>query len=180
MVACTAVGTYTSSGLQQTLAEGWNGTSWAIEPTRNGPISFDSYLDGVSCTSASTCTAVGSTDSDQTIFPNAFVERWNGSGWVTQPTPHVAGSALEAVSCVSATACTATGSLSPNNFTQVPFAEAWNGKRWTAEQALNPGRGTDSPGLEGVSCVASAECTAVGAGGSLVMGVGLTALAESD
>jgi hypothetical protein len=170
-VSCTAVGTDFTSGHQLILAEGWNGTSWKIEPTPN--VRGLGNVTGVSCTSASVCTAVG-------WAVGALVERWNGSTWATQPTPRVAGSGLYAVSCVSATACTAVGTLDHGPSTQVPFAEGWNGTRWTAEHALNPAGGSGGLGLVGVSCVAPAECAAVGSGGFLVMGVGLTTLAESE
>lgn len=173
-VSCTAVGTEFISGLE-TLAEGWNGTSWEIEPTPN--VRGLGNVSGVSCTSASACTAVGWADSPEI---DALVERWNGSTWATQRTPKVDGSGLDAVSCVSATACTAVGTLVDGRSTQAPFAEGWNGTSWTAEHALNPARGSDGLGLVGVSCVAPAKCTAVGSGGFLVMGVGLTTLAETE
>lgn len=57
---CTAVGSYTSSsGTAMTLAEHWDGTTWSIEPTPNPAHSTGSYLSSVSCTTATTCTAVG-------------------------------------------------------------------------------------------------------------------------
>jgi hypothetical protein len=46
-----------------TLAEVWDGTSWSIDPIPPSPPSLagiGGLLDGVSCTSATSCTAVGS------------------------------------------------------------------------------------------------------------------------
>ena len=58
--ACTAVGDYTNTtGTRVTLAERWNGTSWTIQSTPNPTGAKGSSLSGVSCTSASACTAVG-------------------------------------------------------------------------------------------------------------------------
>jgi hypothetical protein len=58
--ACTAVGYYgNSSGTQVTLAERWNGSSWAIQPTPNPAGATSSVLSGVTCTAATACTAVG-------------------------------------------------------------------------------------------------------------------------
>jgi hypothetical protein len=58
--ACTAVGTYTaSSGKGVTLAERWNGKSWKIQSSPNLAGALLSQLVGVACTSATSCTAVG-------------------------------------------------------------------------------------------------------------------------
>jgi hypothetical protein len=57
--ACTAVGDYDYGSISAdygTLAERWNGTTWAIQATPNPT---DSQLNGVSCTSATACTAAG-------------------------------------------------------------------------------------------------------------------------
>ncbi len=57
--ACTAVGDYlNSSGVEVTLAESWNGTTWAIQETPN-PEATGSRLVGVSCTSSTACIATG-------------------------------------------------------------------------------------------------------------------------
>jgi len=48
-----------SSGVYVTLAEDWNGTSWAIQSTPNPTGAAISYLDAVSCPTASSCVAVG-------------------------------------------------------------------------------------------------------------------------
>ncbi|MBV9535848.1 MAG: hypothetical protein JO321_10605 [Solirubrobacterales bacterium] len=58
--ACTAVGDYgNSAGTDVTLVERWNGTKWAIQKTPNPVGAIESSLEGVSCTSARACTAVG-------------------------------------------------------------------------------------------------------------------------
>jgi hypothetical protein len=53
------VGSYGTSSNQFTLAEQWNGTSWAVQTTPNPVGSQESELDGVFCISASACKAVG-------------------------------------------------------------------------------------------------------------------------
>ena len=51
--ACTAVGHYTNkAGDEVTLAERWDGTSWAIQTTPNPTGAIGSELSGVSCVSA--------------------------------------------------------------------------------------------------------------------------------
>jgi hypothetical protein len=57
---CLAVGFFQDSrGQQDTLAEQWDGTTWSYAATPN-PVGTLPSLDGVSCSSAGTCTAVGS------------------------------------------------------------------------------------------------------------------------
>src|SRR5580704_7900340 len=58
--ACTAVGSaLNAAGTAVPLIEAWNGTSWQIQATPNPAGSFGTHLTGVSCTSATACTAVG-------------------------------------------------------------------------------------------------------------------------
>jgi hypothetical protein len=60
--ACTAVGNYftSSNGPGRTLIESWNGIRWSVVPSPSRGNA--NYLLGVSCASASTCTAAGMTD----------------------------------------------------------------------------------------------------------------------
>jgi hypothetical protein len=166
--ACTAVGAYTNSaGTRVTLAERWDGTSWAIQPTPNVPGATDSFLEGVSCTSASACTAVGR----YTIVAGTVVtlaERWDGTSWTIQPTPNPAGatfSELLGVSCASASACTAVGLYINSAGTVVTLAERLSGLVWAIQATPKPAGATGSE-LLGVSCTSTfltKACTAVGA-----------------
>ena len=57
---CTAVGvTFTSAGKYVTLAERWNGTSWAVQSTPNGTEGQGWLAGGVSCASTKACMGVG-------------------------------------------------------------------------------------------------------------------------
>jgi hypothetical protein len=60
------------------MAEAWNGTSWSLVTTPN-PGSTENELRGVSCTSPSSCMAVG----DFAGIGNqlTLAESWNGSSW---------------------------------------------------------------------------------------------------
>ena len=160
--ACTAVGgpaQPATTGV--TLAEGWNGTTWSIQHTPNPTGGSLIILNGVSCTLASACTAVGSTSTGTTTV--TLAERWNGTKWSIQTTPNPAGGSeihLIRVSCTSATACTAAGFYS-NATTTVTLAERWNGSRWSIQHTPNPAGGSNST-LNGVSCASATACTAVG------------------
>jgi hypothetical protein len=48
------------------------------------------FLDGVSCTSRASCTAVGYSDTAPPIT-TSLAERWNGTKWVIQATPNPPG-----------------------------------------------------------------------------------------
>jgi len=162
--ACTAVGDYTDSGgNEDTLAEAWNGASWSIETTPNPTGEGNDTLNGVSCTSASACTAVGDyTDNSDT--QDTLAEAWNGTVWSIETTPNPAGEGddfLNSVSCTSANACTAVGDYDDNSDTQDTLAEAWNGTVWSIETTPNPA-GPGGSTLSGVSCTSVNACTAVG------------------
>ena len=164
--ACTAVGYDLPSGGYASLAERWNGRSWAIEPTPNR----GGLLYGVSCTSARTCTAVGNSGTSSLNESTSFAERWDGTRWAIQPTPQPLGAFstwLSGVSCGSARSCTAVGHYYPDDTEQdeVPFVEHWNGTRWAIEATPTPPRLALNE-LEGVSCVSVHACTAVGSSAS--------------
>jgi len=59
--ACVSVGDDQGAGDQVTLAEVWNGTKWAVQPTPVPSGATYSTLKGVSCTAAS-CVGAGSYD----------------------------------------------------------------------------------------------------------------------
>ncbi len=151
--ACEAVGVsigYASANppAQNTeLAEGWDGTTWTIQPIVNP----DGGLAGVSCTSATACIAVGS---GQTL-----ADRWDGTTWTPLTTPSPGQYAnLSGVSCTSATACTAVGGYY-NGTNNVTLAERWDGTSWTVQPTPSPGANDN---LTSVSCTSATACTAVG------------------
>ncbi len=160
--ACTIVGAYLdSSSNVLTLAEAWNGSSWSVETTPNPSGAQGSLLNGVSCTSASVCTAVGDY-ADSSGNQNTFAEAWNGTAWSIETTPDPTGgvmNTLTGVSCTSAIACTAVGSYIASPQFTVPLAEAWNGTSWSIQPVPVP---AGAPGsLSGVACTAGG-CTAAG------------------
>jgi hypothetical protein len=164
--SCTAVGSYVnSSGATVTLAESWNGRTWAIEATPTPSGAINAALNGVSCSSTASCTAVGYyVNSSGTT---GLAESWNGRTWAVQATPSLSGSGfreLASVSCASAAACTAAGFASRSGNT-VTLAENWNGRIWAVQATPNPS-GSTASGLSGVSCASTTSCTAVGTAGT--------------
>jgi hypothetical protein len=76
--ACTAVGAYfTSAGAQATLAERWNGSKWAIEPSPSPP-NLAGMLNAVSCVSTRACTAAGQRYLHGNADGETLAERWRG------------------------------------------------------------------------------------------------------
>ena len=125
--ACAAVGIgWPGHALPRTpVAERWQGSGWSIQPLPRRSDAFDSGLNGVSCTSANACTAVGwaLTPALVTDAPPR-VERWNGSPLV-RPVGRLmprAGLSWMAPRCRSVKACEAVG-VSDGPAT----AETWNG-----------------------------------------------------
>jgi len=118
-------------------------------------------LNGVSCTSASACTAVGGILSNSGDVVT-LAERWNGTSWKIQSTtnPGPESDYLYGASCTSASACTAVGYQQLNTSAKVTLAERWNGTTWTTQTTPNPAGPTDV--FSGVSCASATACTAVG------------------
>ena len=158
---CTAVGDYYTGTNDQTLIEQWNGTTWSIVSSPNTSATQDNYLNGVSCTSASACTAVGdyyTGTSNQTL-----IEQWNGTTWSIVSSPNTSATQdnyLYGVSCTSASACTAVGDYYNGTDNQT-LIEQWNGTTWSIVSSPNTSA-TQSNNLDGVSCTSASACTAVG------------------
>ena len=140
---CTAVGDYyrTASGPQLTLIERWNGTAWRVEPSPS--IGRSSTLDGVSCPSATSCTAVGS-----------LIIGWNGASWKVE----LRSSPFVAVSCVAPSSCMAVGVTAGGR----PESGYWDGTSWTLEPMPGPRHPAQSITLAAVSCSGPGFCLAVG------------------
>lgn len=162
---CTAVGYYqTSAGFTKTLVEHWDGSAWQVVSSPNPGAAVEDKLEGVSCVSASNCTAVGYYLGGPGY--STLVERWNGTAWSVVSSPNASGftrNYLYGVSCVSASECWAVGKKS--NYTPEEEAagkessalvERWNGTEWsTASASLPPAQ------LKAVSCASATYCLAV-------------------
>ena len=105
--ACAGVGIYRDSGgLQTSLVERWNGTSWSHQPSANPEKSTNTVLQGVSCVT-SLCVAVGDWNNGKNWLPMA--QEYNGSAWALDTTPNPEG-ATETI--IEGVACRTAGCLS--------------------------------------------------------------------
>lgn len=173
---CTAVGTvHRQHGIIAVLAERWNGNTWVIQDSSNPQNSRFSDFFGVSCSSATSCIAVGQTQSGSIVA--TLAETWTGGPWTVQKTPQPRGGVrnqLNDVSCLSPSNCTAVGGTTAR--AQLPLIYSWNGTTWRPEA---PGRPATNDNLSGVSCVSTGTCSAVGDIASPT-GVTTSSLAEQD
>jgi hypothetical protein len=103
---CVAAG-ITSLGTEGLfLAERWNGKTWSVAHLAAPPQPADN-LTGISCTSTTSCVAVGLDGS------SALSEIWNGTTWTIKSLPVPKDESYSpaplALSCKSATSCTSVG-----------------------------------------------------------------------
>ena len=122
--ACTAVGEKMVTGNpSRILVERWNGTSWTTQTSPEPSGSEAGVMHGVSCVSATSCTAVGFYYYGSLAVP--LIERWNGSSWSVMAAPNPSGSTytqLESVACTSVTECMATGYYRKSSGGDIPLA----------------------------------------------------------
>ena len=125
-------------------------------------------LVGVSCTSTSACTGVGSVQlEDGSVIPLA--ERWNGSSWSPQtvPAPPTTASVpyaiLNDISCVSSTECVAVGYFKGKKAADMwlNYSARWKEGQWSTLVTPSP-ENTEEATLSDVSCTSATSCVAVG------------------
>jgi len=158
---CFASGWGYVGGIESPLVQQWDGSSWSVVSVPSPAGTSLAELYGISCSSASACTTVGTVVDSVGEVP--LVERWDGSSWSleTAPIPTGAAAAMEGVACVSVSACTGVGTYNVGSGPGMSLADGWDGSSWSLEASQNPGSAANA--LVGVSCVAASACIAVGA-----------------
>jgi len=141
---------------------------WSIQRVPTPAHSNETGLNAVSCASTRDCVAVGFQDLSVTNDPVPLVEHWDGSTWSTEQTSTPGMPAwsgwLSAVSCPSARVCIAVGVEYGADSRPRPLVAWRDGSTWSVERISLGG----AEALDGVSCVSSADCMAVGYGRSSV------------
>jgi hypothetical protein len=138
---CAAVGENanftTASGTIAGFAEIWNGKAWTVTNWAGPKGATVAVLFGVSCTSRTSCVAVGGKGTDKSGTAASLV--WNGTRWSAVGVPSVGkgfSSDFEGVSCPKTGACVATGHYGKDSAsTNTPLAGYWNGKAWKLKAA---------------------------------------------
>jgi hypothetical protein len=174
---CVAVGYAYAAGASTftPLAMSWDGSTWTLGNPVDPEGAWYASLAGMSCTSATSCNAVGSWTNGEGDQEPALEEHWDGSTWTVQSeTGSVHGlpyEPLAAISCRSDDACAAVGQASGDYSPQpgVAFsygvnaavAAQWDGTTWTVGAAAGK-RGASSSTFQAVSCGSATDCFAVG------------------
>jgi hypothetical protein len=160
---CVAAGYSVKSGKKTAFAVRKIENVWTTQTMPEPEGATSSELHGLDCPSTTFCVAVGSyTVSGGSIW--AWSATWNGTSWTLQTVPKPAGSirtVLLDASCSSASACAAVGIYRDSGGLQTSFVQRWNGTSWSHQASANPVGSTNTV-LQGVSCVASSPCVAVG------------------
>ena len=159
--SCFAVGVlYDKDGTFRTLVEQWTGKGWLILKSPNRTSLGTNTLEGVSCTSAADCWAVGQSSTDSGARP--MTQHWNGTEWTLVSSPDVPGEVfddLHAVSCSTPSMCVAVGAL-PTRSSTSGLVLRWNGTAWSRVTSPDPAGTRGS--LSGVACPSTTKCVAVG------------------
>lgn len=110
------VGYYAQVSNERSLAERWDGTSWAIVPTPNVG-SGGNRFNGVVALSRSNAWAVGYRTSTDL---RTLIQRWNGTSWRWIPSPNVGSSSnfLTDIAAASPTDLWAAGGYSDGTSTR--------------------------------------------------------------
>jgi hypothetical protein len=162
---CVAVGASVSStGNERALVETYTGSTWTILRRLTAASEF-SELDGVSCTSTTSCVAVGYSHPAKTGYATPLIATLSGSTWSvgSGATTQYNDSSLTGVSCTTQTYCVAVGT-SVNNTESFTLIEVYKGKGWSLSTSPNPigAHGQPENNLFGVACAGTTLCVAVG------------------
>jgi hypothetical protein len=146
-------GAGTGPPVTATAVPGTPPLTWTTNASPNQG-SGDNRLNGVSCTSAIACVAVGYYLNSSGV-ENTLIETSNGTNWseVPSPSPDSSLNDLQGVSCTSPSFCAAVGYTSTG-----PLVEMWNGSSWSVESTPSGATGYFSA----VSCTSPTSCLAVG------------------
>ena len=173
---CVAVGSYLISSsfslpLVETLSDNvWHSSLLPLPPDAiesgltSGPSDPVPLLESVSCTSMTSCVAVGYYSSGPTGKSRPLIETLSDGSWLAKQPAELslpyrlrgANGVLSGVSCTSSASCTAVGIIGR----EVLVVMLGDGD-WTSI-ALSPPRSAVEAWLYSVSCTSSTRCVAVG------------------
>jgi hypothetical protein len=157
---CMAVGSFfNKEAIETMVAEQWDGTKWTVLTTPLDTVADSTGLGDVSCTFATSCTAVGFYH-DPADGNRALAEDWSVR-WQLQAPQIPAGaiaSSLQTVSCPFVNFCAAVGGDEMSGSVFDAVVETWNGRNWIVGTTPN----ASNSNLSGVSCKGAKACTAVG------------------
>ncbi len=168
-VCASACGT--SSEVDNTLIEHWDGTSWTPSPSVSPSASY-SQLTGVTALSSNDVWAVGSycassCGSTGTPVTDTLIEHWDGNSWTqaTSVDPSPLTNSLVAVSADSPSDVWAVGlSCTAGCAKTMTLAEHYNGTSWSVVASPSPDKNLNV--LTGVGVLAGGTAWADGQAGT--------------
>ena len=160
---CLAVISGTTAAAQTNFAQ-------ATEVTAPPNAAFNPFLDGVSCTSAGNCVAVGAYEDIyghyQAMAATEAGGIWAQAADITLPSnANHLNAMLDSVSCASAGNCVAVGGYYDSSSNLQAMAVTETGGIWAqATEVTAPANALSNPDavLRGVSCTSEGNCVAVG------------------
>jgi len=137
-----------------TLTMHWNGQTWSVVPSPNGPVG-SSNLYGVAQLAANDVWAVGSAGSSATLAIH-----WDGVAWSIVPAPGVGSNpALVGIVAVNEKNVWTAGQ-SYRNGLQSTLTERWDGLNWAVIESPNPD--SSSNRLQAIAATPNGTLWAVG------------------
>lgn len=109
---CTAAGMWTGGTRRSALVERWSGSAWSLQSMSKPKGTLGMELDGVSCSSGTSCFAVGAIV-HRNVGRKLLVESWNGKAWKKVVSPNPDGekaTGFTSTDCIKGTGCIAVGS----------------------------------------------------------------------
>ena len=139
----------------------WDGSTWV---STENPVSYKRHnvrLSSVSCSSATSCTAVGEFEGTGLEYSGrSLILAWNEGTWSMTQNPRFSerGSALFAISCSSTTSCAVIGGRSGGG----PFVISWNDYEWREMLRTLVDETGRSYDLKSLSCESVSVCHIAG------------------
>jgi len=151
---CMAVG-FGGATTSSVFVEQWDGATWTPSSVPNPGTDADAFAYGVSCTTTTFCTMVGTAGTPPSGA--AYVASWDGTTWTPSTlTNSFPDAILESVSCVGVTFCTAAGTI--GQLGNKALIDSWSAAGGWVQATVPTAQGK----LFGVSCFSATACTAVG------------------
>jgi len=175
-VSCGSATRCVAAGATQALVDGSWSPAHAVVVTFSGATAQRTAtlpagalaLGAVSCTSATSCVAVGGSrvPGSVSLRPQVLVSHDGGSHWAAAPLPIVSGE-VQGVACRGSSTCVAVGATIHASGVTVqsrPIAlfSSDGGGSWTAAAVPDGAPTPKGGGPDAVACVSAASCIAVG------------------
>ena len=165
---CMSVGEVFDASRQRgvrTWAASYANGRWTTLPTPSPVEAGDSraWLRGVSCTSPTSCAAVGFYYDGVNFEPRALVLRWNGTRWHRVLDPRVGIGMFTAIDCPVRDQCVVAGRTSNTSEARI-FIRHWTPRGWRSVARPAGLAGESDATVRSVACIDIRSCLVGGEG----------------